>query len=156
MMGLATLALAVSVSSTGGIFFHRQGGNKVLPPLPGYGVGFPNGNQDGYGWVDFQDYLPLGADRTPDYFFRRYFAMPPEQLMMPTYYNPYVTRGQRYISYAGCGGDHPMSKPAVGTSVTQVHPYQDAVNRNPLVTPPTYSGRSESPPVASGGSGLIP
>jgi hypothetical protein len=156
MTGIATLALAVSISSTGGIFFHRQGGNKVLPPGPGYGVGFPNGNPDGYGWVDFQDYIPLGADRTPDYFFRRYFAMPPEQIMMPTYYNPYLTRGQRYIPYAGCGGAHPMGGPAVGSSVTPVHPYHDAVNHTPLVTPPTYSGRSESSPVQSGGSGLIP
>jgi hypothetical protein len=156
MTTLATLALAMSMSSTGGIFFNRQGGNHVMPPGPGYGVGFPNGNPDGYGWVDFKDYLPLGADRTPDYFFRRYYALPPEQVVMPTYYNPYVTRGQRYISYAGCGGNHPMGGAPVGSSATPVHPYHNAVNMTPLVNPPRYNGRTESDPVPSGGSGLIP
>jgi hypothetical protein len=157
MTGLATLALAISVASPGGIFFNRQGGNRVMPPGPGYGWGFPNGNPDGYGWVDYGDRLPLGADRTCDYFFRRYDALPPEQLMMPTYFNPYLTRGQRYIMYSGCGGGvHPMSGAPLGSSVTPAHPYQDAVNRTPLVAPPLYRGRSEAPAVPSGGSGLIP
>ena len=84
------------------------------PPGPGYGWGFPNGNPDGYGWCDHGDALPLGADRTAEYYFPRYFALPPDQMFLPTYYNPYMTRGQRYIAYAGCGGDHPAGGPADG------------------------------------------
>ena len=71
---------------------HRSGG-YVEPPGPGDGWGFPNGNPDGYGWHDPAPYLPLGADRTAEYYFPRYFAVPPEQVFMGTYYNPYVNRG---------------------------------------------------------------
>ena len=144
---LASFALAISLSSTGG---------HVMPPGPGPGWGFPNGNPDGYGWVDYGDRIPLGADRTPDYFARRYFMLPPIQAVMPTYWNPYETRGQRFIPYAGCGGQHPMGGPPMGSSSTPVHPYQRAINATPLVAPPAYSGRSDSPPVPSGATGLIP
>ena len=35
-----------------------------MPPGPGDGWGFPNNNPDHYGWIDYEDNLPLGADRT--------------------------------------------------------------------------------------------
>ena len=69
MIGSVTILIAMS--STGGIFFNRNPNNMVQPPLPGYGAGFTNGNPDGYGWIDNRDYLPLTADRTPDYYFHR-------------------------------------------------------------------------------------
>ena len=46
-----------------------------------------------------------------DYYFPRYLAVPPEQMFMQTYYNPFETRGQRYIPFAGAGGDHPAGGP---------------------------------------------
>jgi hypothetical protein len=135
-------------------------GGRVTPPGPGYGWGFPNGNPDGYGWVDFGTTLPLGGDRITDYYFRRPFAMPPQQIFMPTYYNPYVMRGQRYVPYTGCGGWHPSGGPPTGSAITPMHPYQEVVNaarQRERVTPvPRFSGRSEAAPVNSGNSGLIP
>src|SRR5262245_53525567 len=81
---------------------HRSGG-WVEPPGPGDGWGYPNGFQDGYGWHDPSPYLPLSTDRTAEYYFPRYFAIPSEQMFMGTYYNPFVTRGQRYLPYTGNG-----------------------------------------------------
>jgi len=149
---LVSLALAVAMASTGGLF-HRQGGGRVLPPGPGYGWGFPNGNPDGYGWVDYGTYLPLGADRTPDYYFPRHFASPPVQMIFPTYYNPYVTRGQLYIPYAGCGGCHPLGAPWArgGRDVMPEHPYLESINTRPVVPPPTYTGNAEARPAGDGG-----
>ena len=49
----------------------------IMPDGPGDGWGFPNGAPDGYGWVDHGVYLPLGRNRTPEYFFPRYFAAVP-------------------------------------------------------------------------------
>ena len=83
------------------LFHHRD---YILPPGPGDGWGFPNGFPDGYGWADYGPYLPLNADRTADYYFPRYYVVPPEQMFFPTYYNPYETRGQRYIPYVADGG----------------------------------------------------
>ena len=50
-------------------------GVYIVPPGPGDGWGFPNDNPDHYGWVDYGVYLPLGADRTAEYYFPRYFAV---------------------------------------------------------------------------------
>ncbi len=80
---------------------------RILPPGPGVGWGFPNGAPDGYGWYSVGDRLPLGADRTPDYYFNRQYAIMPQQMFLPTYFNTYVMRGQRYIPYVNCGGAHP-------------------------------------------------
>ncbi len=85
--------MMVALSSTGGIFFNRDPNNHVLPPQPGYGAGFPNGNPDGYGYVEIGDRLPLTGDRIPDYYFRRYNVVPATQMFMPQYYNPYVYAG---------------------------------------------------------------
>ena len=77
-------------------------------------------------------------------------------MFLPTYYNPYVNRGQRYIPYAGCGGDHPMGGPPPGSASTPVHPYSDTAGSGPQVPLPTFSGRVEAPPISSGGTGLTP
>src|SRR3954451_24101419 len=115
---IVSTVLAVALSTTGGWLdgsqhrlppiLHSNG--PVNPPGPGYGWGFPNGNPDGYGWWDHGVNLPLGctADRTAEYFFPRYYSLPAEQMFFPTYYNPYVNRGQRDIPYAGCGGGPPI------------------------------------------------
>ncbi len=152
---IASLALALSVASTGGIF-HNKGGGFIMPPGPGYGWGFPNGAPDGYGYVDYGPYLPLGADRTPEYHFPRNFALPPLQLVPSTYYNPYVTRGQRYIAYVGCGGAHPAGGPPMASAETPFSPNGVPPSGVPVVPPPRYSGRTEAPAVPSGGTGLIP
>ena len=99
---------------------------------------------------------PLGADRTPDYYFPRNFALPPLQAVPATYYNPYVTNGQRYIPHTGCGGAHPAGGPAMSPAELPVHPYENLVNSRPVVTPPRFTGRVEARPVPAGGSGLIP
>ncbi len=155
---VGSMALWVAVSSTGGIFFNRNPNNGVLPPQPGYGAGFTNGNPDGYGWIDVAERLPLGADRTPDYFFRRYNVVPATQMYFPGYYNPYISRGQRFIPNSGCGGGvHPMSKPAVLSAEEPVHPYNSTLTNTPQTTEaPTFSGKVEAPPVNPGSSGLRP
>src|SRR5262249_6757226 len=109
MVGSVTILIAMS--STNGIFFHRDPNNLVFPPQPGFGAGDQNGNPDGYGYYDHGVSLPLTVDRTAEYYFPRYLAVPASQSFFPTYYNPYVSRGQRFIPYAGCGGPHPMSGP---------------------------------------------
>ncbi len=153
---IGSLTLAVALSSTGGIFFDRDPNNLVVPPQPGHGIGFRNGNPDGYGYFDIGDRLPLTADRTPDYFFRRYNAVPPTQMFMPTYYNPYISRGQRFLPFAGCGGPHPMSGPARVSAEESVHPYRQTLNTTPRTAFPTFNGRVEAPPVNPGSTGLRP
>ncbi len=155
---IVSMSLALAVSSTGGIFARHtpaQGG-QILAPGPGSGYGFPNGNPDGYGWFDHGTALPLGADRTAEYYFPRYLSAPADQLFFPTYYNPYVNRGQRYIPYAGCGGDHPMGGPPLGSASTPVSPSSSMAGSGPHVPLPTFSGRVEAPPISSGGTGLTP
>src|SRR4051794_20559335 len=90
---IVSMALALAVGSTGQNHVPCAAcarGGGILPPGGGYGWGFPNGNPDGYGYWDAGIYLPLGADRTSEYFFRRYYSAPADQLFMPTYFNPYV------------------------------------------------------------------
>lgn len=154
---VGSLTLAIAMSSTSGIFFNRNSNNHVLPPLPGNGAGFMNGNPDGYGWYDVGDRIPLTADRTSDYFFRRYFSVPASQAFFPTYYNPYVTRGQRFIPFTGCGGPHPASGPPKQSAELPVHPHADTVNNSqPAAAPPNFSGRVEAAPVSPGSTGLRP
>lgn len=155
LMSLA-LALAVGSAGSGPYHSHYAQAGRILPPGPGSGWGFPNGNPDGVGWSDVGTFLPLGADRTPDYFFRRYHALPPEQLFLPSYYNTYVTRGQRYIPYTGCGGCHPAGGPPPAPAALPVHPYLDSGGTGPVVPLPSFSGREEAKPINPGGSGLAP
>ncbi len=152
---IVSLAVILSFSSTGGLF-HKGPGGQIVSPGPGLGWGFPNGNPDGYGYVDYGTALPIGGDRTPDYFFPRNFALPASQSFPTSYYNPYVTSGQRYISYTGCGGDHPGGRAPTGSAELPKHPYSNIVGSRPVVPPPSFTGRVEAPPVPSGGSGLIP
>ena len=153
---IASVLLTISMASTGGLKNRLQGGGRILPPGPGNGWGFPNGQPDGYGYYDYGTYLPLGADRTPEYYFPRNFALPIAQLVPNTYFNPYVTNGQRYIPFVNCGGIHPAGGPARASAALPVSPYENVVGNRPVVAPPNFTGRVESAPVPSGGSGLIP
>jgi hypothetical protein len=121
---------------------------SIFPPGPYYGWGFRNDSPDGYGWHDSGVTLPLGfqADRTPDYFFRRDYAIPAQQLFFPTYYNAYLMRGQRYIPYTNCGGFHPAGGAPGGSSLTPVRPSQMNTGGEPVVPPPVLSGREVAPP----------
>lgn len=135
-------------------FFHHR--DHILPPGPGAGWGFPNGFPDGYGWADYAPYLPLGADRTSDYYFPRYFTVPPEQMFFPTYYNPYETRGQRYLPYVAGGGAHPAGGAPISSSELPMRPYGSMPGHTPAVNVPRLNGRTEAPYVNSGTSGLTP
>jgi len=154
MVGPVTILIAMS--TTGGIFFNRNPNNLVAPPEPGFGAGYANGNPDGYGWHDFGVKLPLTADRTPEYYFPRYLSVPPSQLFMPNYYNPYVSRGQRFLPFAGCGGPHPVSRPPTVSAEEPVHPYSATMNTQPRTAIPTFNGRVEAQPINPGSSGLRP
>ena len=133
-----------------------RGQSFILPDGPGDGWGFPNGQPDAYGWMDHGVYLPLGANRTPEYFFPRYFAVPPAQMFPQTYYNCFETRGQRYIPYEGAGGDHPMGGPPLSSSHLPVSPYTASPEDVPQVEVPRLNGVIEAPPLSSGSSGLTP
>jgi hypothetical protein len=135
---------------------HHHAGGRILADGPGYGWGFANGNPDGYGWFDHGTALPLGANRVGEYYFPRYFAIPPDQAFLPSYYNPIITRGQRYLPFAGCGGAHPAGGFPQGSAVTPEHPYQDTIGSGPRVTIPAFTGRTEASSIPSGGSGLTP
>ncbi len=154
MIGSVTILIAMN--TTGGIFFNRNPNKWVEPSHPGYGVGFTNGNPDGYGWVDFGTNLPMTADRISEYYFPRYMSIPPNQLFLPNYYNPYVSRGQRFLPFTGCGGPHPASGVPVGSANEAVHPYQETLNTVPRVVAPRFNGRVEANPVNPGSTGLRP
>ena len=156
-----SLALAVNAFGLGQPPLHHHhdpaaGQLFILPPGPGEGWGFLNGNPDGYGWVDYGVFLPLGADRTAEYYFPRYFAVPPSQMFPQTYYNCFETRGQRYIPFVGAGGEHPMGGPPVASSHLPVSPYTASPDDVPKLNVPRLNGRIESPPLSAGSSGLTP
>jgi hypothetical protein len=151
------VSMALVWGTLGGIGGHFGGGNGwILPPGPGYGWGFPNGNPDGYGYRDDGVYLPLWSDRTSEYYFPRYFMVPPDTLFFPTYYNAYISRGQRYIPYAGCGGAHPAGYAPIGSAVMPPFPYDESSASGPRVQIPTFTGNVGAPPVPSGSTGLTP
>ncbi|WP_165064577.1 hypothetical protein [Paludisphaera rhizosphaerae] len=176
---IITLGLALAVGGVGqsvacegcayqqghhhhGVVGHGHGGGHrsagwVLPDGPGDGWGFPNGDPNNAGWYSPGVYLPLGANRTADYYFPRYFTVPPEQMFPGTYYNPYVDRGQRYLPFAGAGGDHPAGGVPLDSAITPVQPYTSMDGSRPTTTVPTLRGRVDAPPLpASGGTGLTP
>ena len=152
---LMQVTLALALTAPGGIHPKSKGG-RILPPGPGYGWGFPNGARDGYGWYNTAGYLPLSADRTPEYYFPRYMAAQPAQLFLPTYYNSYVSRGQRYVPYVGCGGWHPAGGAPTGSSRLPRNPAQDEAEGRPEFPFPRYSGHVQAAPINPGRSGLTP
>ncbi len=131
-------------------------GGRIMVDGPGLGWGFRNGNPDGYGWVDYSQGLPLGINRSPDYYFPRYHAVPADQMFFPTYYNPYLSRGQRFIPFSNCGGDHPAGSPPRATAVMPMHPYNDTLGNRALRPQPAFNGRVEAPAINPGTSGLRP
>lgn len=168
MSTIVTLALVFAASATGQGYYSPKAphspnqhslvapGGRILAPGPGLGHGFRNGNPDGYGWFDVGTALPLGTDRVAEYYFPRYHALPPNQLFLPSFYNPYVTRGQRYLPFAGGGGDHPAGGYPLGSSSTPVNPYRETIGTGPKVNVPSFSGRVGAQPVISGATGLTP
>ncbi len=56
-----TLALNSFGLAQGAGHQHHYHFDYIMPPGPGDGWGFPNGNPDGYGFVDYDVFLPLGA-----------------------------------------------------------------------------------------------
>jgi hypothetical protein len=164
---IVTLSLALALGGSGQVpdqapcpHHHRHlcegSGGFILPDGPGDGWGFPNGNPDGYGYFDQGHFLPLGANRTAEYFFPRYLSVPPEQAFPQTFYNAYVNRGQRYLPYTGDGGCHPMGGLPPDSAVTPIKPYSSLSRSAPVVTVPRFNGRVEAVPINSGGSGLTP
>jgi hypothetical protein len=153
---LCSLVVLLSVTSSGGLFDFLKPRGMILEDRPGIPYGFNNGNPDGYGWVDFGMALPLGANRIAEYHFPRYLALPADQMFMPTYYNPYTTRGQRFLPYANCGGEHPAGGPAVIPGNTPVNPYNETLGNGPVRPVPTFGGRVEAKPINPGTSGLRP
>jgi hypothetical protein len=133
-----------------------QPGGRIMNDGPGPGWGFRNGNPDGYGWVDYSQGLPLGANRSPDYHFPRYHSVPADQMFFPTYYNPYLSRGQRFLAYSNCGGDHPAGHPPAASAAMPYHPYNDTLGTQPLRPQPSFNGRTEAQPINPGTSGLRP
>ena len=114
---------------------------------------------DGYGWVDFGDKLPLTADRVA-----RLLTSPAigrsrrHRCSCRTYYNPYISRGQRFMPYTGCGGPHPMSGAARVLGRRGRPPVHQGTLNNVPQTPeaPTFTGKVEAPAVNPGSSGLRP
>ena len=76
-------------------------------------------------------------------------------MFIQTYYNPFETRGQRYIPYIGAGGDHPWADRPSGSGALPVSPYADEPD-TPVVRVPRLNGSIEAEPLPSGGSGLTP
>ncbi|QDV35130.1 hypothetical protein [Tautonia plasticadhaerens] len=126
---------------------HGHDSGFILPPGPGDGWGFPNGAPDGYGWYDPGTSLPIREDRTTSYYFRRYMAVPAPSMFLPSYYNPFVTRGQRFIPYTGMGGHHAAGGAPTGSAMTQVTPYTNLTREAPSMPVPDFSGEVQSAPV---------
>ena len=128
----------------------------ILPPGPGNGWGFPNDAPDGFGWYDPGVSLPIREDRTTDYYFRRYMASPAQSMFLPSYYNPFVNRGQRFIPYVGCGGLHAAGGAPTGSAMTSATPYDDLTRLEPRTAVPDFSGEVQAEPVdSSRGQNLI-
>src|SRR5271155_1157234 len=72
---IVTVGLTLVLNSFGlgrdSAHHHHYSQSYILPPGPGDGWGFPGDNPDKYGWTDYDVYLPLGADRTAEYYFPR-------------------------------------------------------------------------------------
>jgi len=122
----------------------------ILPPRPGLPWGFKGDAPDGYGWYDTSYRLPIGGDRTATYYFPRQFAVPADTMFFPTYFNHYVSRGQRYIPYVGCGGLHPAGGAPPASARLPVNPYQEGSRSEPVIDAPQLRGEVEAPPIPPG------
>jgi hypothetical protein len=128
----------------------------ILPPGPGLGWGFPNGNPDGYGFWDQGQKNAVCTGRTAEYYVQRYMMLPPQQLIFPQYFNPYVMRSQRYIPFTGCNGCHAFSAEISPTTLS-MKPYDEGPSaQTKVVNLPRFNGVSETAPINSGSSGLLP
>jgi hypothetical protein len=155
MIGQLAILMSCMVLSAGHTHTPPPEGGE-LGPGPGLGWGFPNGNPDGYGFWDQGSKLAICMDRTTEYYVQRYMMLPPEQLMLPQYFNPYIMRSQRYIPYTGCGGCHPFSQPITPTTLS-MRPYDEGPSsQSKAVNIPRFIGTSETTPINSGSSGLLP
>lgn len=121
-------------------------GGFAMPDGPWPGWGFPDGHPDGYGWYDTSYFLPLTPNRTPEYYFPRWYAVPGRQAFMPSYYNPYATRGQRYIPHNG----------AAGVRLDPAEPHLTGIGSGPRVSTPSYSGRTDARPVDQDYKTILP
>lgn len=139
---IATAALAHGPDVEPKVKFYH--GGFIEPPGPGHGWGFPDSAPDGYGWRDPAGLLPICSGRDPEYYFPRFLAVPPIQAFPPTYFNPYLTRGQRYIPYS-CW-------PPFGTE-TPFNPYAASLSNDPKVPVPAFTGKVEAKPVTTNAGG---
>ena len=118
-------------------FYH---GGFIEAPGPGHGWGFPDSAPDGYGWRDPAGLLPVYSGRDPEYYFPRYLAVPPIQAFSPNYFNPYLTRGQRYIPYSAF--------PSFGTEMPY-NPYAESLSNDLKVPVPSFKGKAEAKPITT-------
>ena len=153
MINLIAIGLSCLVLSAG----HTPPEGGELGPGPGDGWGFPNGNPDGYGFWSQGHKLAICQGRTTEFYVQRYMMLPSCQLLFPQYFNPYVMRSQRFIPYTGCeGGCHPFSGTITPTTLS-MKPYDEGpVSNVPVVRMPRFVGVTESEPINSGSSGLLP
>jgi hypothetical protein len=150
------LVMASFSGENGPIHSMFRPGGRIMVDGPYPGWGYRRDNPDGYGWVDYSGGLPLGDNRSPDYYFPRYHAAPADQMFFPTYYNPFITRGQRFIPFTNCGGAHLAGGPPAASAAMPVHPYNDTLGREVLRPQPRFNGRVEAPIINPGTSGLRP
>ena len=127
--------------------------NHILPPGPGDGWGFPNRSPDGYGWADYGPYLPLGADRTAEYYFPRYYAVRRNRCSCKAI----TTRSRPVASVisrtSAGGGAHPAGGSPPGPADLPVSPYAAETGARPVTPVPRLNGRTEAAPIASGAPG---
>ena len=96
------------------------------------------------------------GDRTAEYYFPRYFAVPPEQMFLQTYYNPFETRGQRYLPYVGRRWCSPGGRRTAWAGRSAGLSLRGGERHHPRHAVPRLNGRSQAAPIASGTSGLTP
>jgi hypothetical protein len=77
-------------------------------------------------------------------------------MFFPTYYNPYETRGQRYIPYVAAGGDHPMGGLPLGPSDLPETTTDAMPDSGPATTVPRLNGRVEAPATSSAATAVTP
>ena len=108
--------------------------------------------------MDGSDYgvdLPLGADRTAEYYLPTLLRCSSGSDVYSDVLQPIRDARPALYSLLGAGGDHPAGGPPTGSAALPVTPYADEPN-TPVVRVPRLSGSVEAGPLPSGGSGLTP